>query len=319
MDHYRYAKMAAFSLIKKTAYATLPRKKLAELEYIKEFMRKPDFKNPTRFTEKMWLLKLINGRRQKGLLQQCYDKYRVRDYVKEKLGYESKGFLNELYGVYNSADEIDFDALPDSFALKVTQSSGCNYLCPDKSKIDEEAVRETFRVWLDTARRWMPGAGAESYLLDGKARIIAEKLLVTNGGVPHDLRVFCFHGQPKLFWCSKNVGDTTRWEGAHGSMPVGNTYDLAWKPLNLDLMTYPHKEELYFEKPECLEKILRISRILSEDFLFARIDFLMVDKTPIFGEITFVHNGGYGRFVPDRYDKLFGEMLDIDKYLCYAK
>lgn len=182
MDHYRYAKMAAFSLIKKTAYATLPRKKLAELEYIKEFMRKPDFKNPTRFTEKMWLLKLINGRRQKGLLQQCYDKYRVRDYVKEKLGYESKGFLNELYGVYNSADEIDFDALPDSFALKVTQSSGCNYLCPDKSKIDEEAVRETFRVWLDTARRWMPGAGAESYLLDGKARIIAEKLLVTNGG-----------------------------------------------------------------------------------------------------------------------------------------
>ena len=39
----------------------------------------------------------------------CVDKYNVREYVRSKgLG----DILNDCYGVYKSADEIDFDRLP---------------------------------------------------------------------------------------------------------------------------------------------------------------------------------------------------------------
>jgi len=49
-------------------------------------------------------------------MTRCSDKYTVREYVKSK-GYGM--YLNELYAVYDSADDIDFDRLPDSFAWNV--------------------------------------------------------------------------------------------------------------------------------------------------------------------------------------------------------
>jgi hypothetical protein len=44
------------------------------------------------------------------------DKYAVRAYVAARVG---PHILNELYGRWTSAWDIDFDALPDSFVLKV--------------------------------------------------------------------------------------------------------------------------------------------------------------------------------------------------------
>ncbi|WP_443613516.1 ATP-grasp fold amidoligase family protein, partial [Adlercreutzia sp.] len=88
-------------------------------------------------------MKSINGKLFASLMQRCYDKVDVRGYILEKLG-EARGeeILNELYGVYDSPEDIDFDELPDAFVLKVTQSSGFNIICPDKAKLDrEDAVR----------------------------------------------------------------------------------------------------------------------------------------------------------------------------------
>ena len=68
-------------------------------------------------------------------MHQCVDKYEVRKYV------ESKGLghiLNELYGVYDSPNEIDFEKLPEKFVMKTTTGGGgLNVIVvKDKSKTD---------------------------------------------------------------------------------------------------------------------------------------------------------------------------------------
>ena len=45
------------------------------------------------------------------------DKYRVREYLKEK-GYEH--ILVKLYGKWDKAEDIDFGLLPNSFILKTS-------------------------------------------------------------------------------------------------------------------------------------------------------------------------------------------------------
>ena len=69
-------------------------------------------RNPQAFSEKIYCLKSINGKLFTSLMQRCYDKVDVRGYILEKLG-EARGeeILNELYGVYDSPEDIDFDEL----------------------------------------------------------------------------------------------------------------------------------------------------------------------------------------------------------------
>jgi glutathione synthase/RimK-type ligase-like ATP-grasp enzyme len=69
------------------------------------------------------------------LLGTCVDKYEVRKYIEEK---GLTNILTKLYAVYNNADEIDIDKLPDSFVLKTTDGGGgLNVvLVSDKEKMD---------------------------------------------------------------------------------------------------------------------------------------------------------------------------------------
>lgn len=49
------------------------------------------------------------------------DKYLVRKYIADKIGEE---YLIPLLGVYNGAEEIDVDQLPEEFVIKCTHDSG---------------------------------------------------------------------------------------------------------------------------------------------------------------------------------------------------
>ena len=115
---------------KKALYRVVPLDMYLRIQYWVRFHQKLDLNNPKRFSEKIYCLKIINGREKINMFQKCHDKYRVREYIKEKLGEEeSANILNELYGVYDNADEINYDALPYQFVIKVTQSSGYNIIC----------------------------------------------------------------------------------------------------------------------------------------------------------------------------------------------
>ena len=92
---------------------------------------------PKTFGEKLQWLKLYN---RNPAYTMMVDKYEVRQYVAEKLGEEH---LIPLLGVWDSPDEIDFDALPNQFAMKCNHNSGLGMcICADKTKLDIKKVKE---------------------------------------------------------------------------------------------------------------------------------------------------------------------------------
>lgn len=101
-----------------------------------------NLEHPKTFSEKTQWLKLNGG------LEDVYplvDKYAVREWVKEKIGEE---YLIPLLGVWDNFDDIDFDALPDKFMLKVNHGAGWNIAVQDKSKFDKADAKRKIEGWL---------------------------------------------------------------------------------------------------------------------------------------------------------------------------
>ena len=87
-----------------------------------------NLQNPQTFNEKLQWLKLYDRKPEYTMM---VDKYKVRDYIADKLGEE---YLIPLLGVWDDPDDIDFDSLPNQFVLKCNHNSGLGMcICKDKS------------------------------------------------------------------------------------------------------------------------------------------------------------------------------------------
>ena len=87
---------------------------IVRIRYLIRFHKRLNLDNPVNLNEKIQYLSLRTDTSEWTRLS---DKYAVRDYVKE-CGLER--ILNRLYGVWDNADDIDFDNLPDEFVIKTT-------------------------------------------------------------------------------------------------------------------------------------------------------------------------------------------------------
>lgn len=139
------------------------------------FGKKLDLDNPKTLNEKILWLK-FNDYRNNPLVEQCADKYKVREYVKE-CGLED--ILVELYGVYKTADEIPWDSLPNQFVLKWNFGAGYNIVCTDKAKMDKETVISQMKKW-GKEKYWLPYS--EMQYKNYPKLIICEELLNAKEG-----------------------------------------------------------------------------------------------------------------------------------------
>lgn len=288
----------------------LPEKLYLKVLYFTFYGRYLRFDNPCKFSEKIFCLKIINGKKFGELMTRCYDKYTVREYVTEKLGIEqSSKILNELYDVYDCAEEIDFNKLPSRFVLKVTQSSGYNVICPDKTKLNINDTIKKLNNWLHIANS-NASKKEENYNYNGHAKIICEKYIEEkNGNVPPDIRAYCFNGEPRLFVCDFGTTDT---KGRHGHNIKRNVYNTNWELLDVNLGR-PHDSSIKMPRPENLDDIINVVKKLSEDFFFVRVDIYNVEGKIIFGELTWIPMGGLCEIRPKRYDYILGSWLKIPK------
>ena len=132
------------------------------------------------------------------LYTQLADKYEVRKYIERVLG---KEYLIPLLGVYDSFDEIDFNALPDQFVLKPTHTSGDILICKDKSKIDLLEIKNEVKRWLKRNYYWVHREWPYKNI---KPRIICEKYMVDESGKQiKDYKIMCLTAKAKcVFVCS---------------------------------------------------------------------------------------------------------------------
>ena len=106
-----------------------------EYKFRKKTGRPPNYQNPLTFTDKLAWMRLYDHN---PLYTQLVDKIAVRDYVRERVG---EDVLIPQYGVWKSAEDIDFDSLPNSFVLKCNHESGFVIICRDKELLDTVYVR----------------------------------------------------------------------------------------------------------------------------------------------------------------------------------
>ena len=107
---------------------------------------KLDWKKLSRYTEKLQYLRLYVYPNWPEV-SKCAGRVGVREYVKEK-GLED--ILIKTYGVFNSFDEIDFEKLPNQFAMKCAHGCAMNYVCFDKTKINKDELKKKFDKWMHT-------------------------------------------------------------------------------------------------------------------------------------------------------------------------
>lgn len=246
----------------------------SKIFYRVKFKKPLDLKDPKTFNEKLQWLKLYNRDDLKSI---CADKYEVTNYAKECSCPE---IVNEVYNLYNSVDEIEWDRLPEKFALKCTHSCATNIICNDKSKLDIEDAKKKLKKWMK-----------EDYSLDFaeihykkiKPRIICEKYLETDAGLfPVDYKLFCFDGEPKVAMvCSNRGSEKTKFY----------LYDNDWniKPYNKNGVEAikNNLEKDTSNRPKTFPQMLEYAKKLSSPFPFVRVDFYEVDGKVILGEMTF--------------------------------
>ena len=160
-----------------------------KLLFFRKFGRFPNLKNPATLNEKLLKLKLENYGKNE-LVRKCADKYRVRGYIKD-CGLES--CLNELLAVYEKAEEIDWDSLPQRFAVKWNFGCGYNIICSSKKELDTAEAEKKLKKW---GREPFWAYFSELQYRGVDKKIIVEEYLGNKEGVlPEDYKFYCFHGR----------------------------------------------------------------------------------------------------------------------------
>jgi len=256
--------------------------------------KKLNLKNPKEFNEKIQWYKVFYRPK---ILTQLVDKYEVRFYVEKKIGQK---YLNELFGVYDKASEVNFDELPEEFILKATHSSSHNLIVHDKSKVDQFKAKKKFLKWLRTNQYYR--TGQEWAYKNIRPRIIAEKLLKEEGQSSLvDYKFYCFKGVAKFIEIHLDRAENHK----------RAFYDLNLEKLPFRNVSLKKSIDKEVEKPKALGEMIMLAEVLADKFPFVRVDFYYVQSKIIFGEMTFYPSDGRKDFYPEEYNKIVGSYMDL--------
>ena len=267
--------------------------------YMMKVGKKLNLKNPKTFNEKLMWAKL-NCYKDDTLVIKCADKYLVRDYIKDS-GCEE--LLNDLIGVYNTVDEIDFDKLPNQFVLKINNAAGYNIICSDKTKLDVEKVKKTLNKWLKNPY-WK--FYAEVHYKEIPVKIVCEKFLETSdGNAIEDYKFYCFQGKP--LFCMVCVGRNL-------GKPKYYFMSKDWELMRINPAGINAPDDFSLAKPKCIDEMYKYAEILSKPFEFVRVDFYSYQDKTIFGELTFTPCACADGNYTDAAQIEFGEKINIENF-----
>lgn len=264
--------------------------------YRVKFKRKINLNDPKTFNEKLSWMKLYYYPKH-PIFRQCADKYAVREYIKEQ-GCEE--LLVPLIAAYDRVEDIDWDALPNAFAMKWNFGCGHNIICPDKSELEKEVVFRQMRKW-EKERQYL--YYAELHGIGMSHKIIVEQYLKpASGTVPDDYKVFCFQGKAhSVMLC----------HGREYGVPSYYFFDREWNLLRINRDGMAAPADFTIPKPAGISELFDYAEKLSKPFPFVRADFYLLNGKPYFGELTFTPSGGMDSNMPYAMDLLLGEQLHL--------
>ena len=248
--------------------------------------------NPTTFNEKLQWLKLYD---RKPIYTAMVDKSEAKKYVADIIGEE---YIIPTIAVYDSFDEINFDALPDKFVLKCTHDSGGLAICKDKNTFDVNRAKKRINKSLKNNfyykyREWpyknvKPRIIAEQYMEDSETKEL------------RDYKFFCFDGAVEALFIAtdrQKPGEDVKFD----------FFDAEFN--HLDMRQGHENAAVAPNKPTQFEKMKELASKLSCGIPHVRVDFYEVNGRIYFGELTFYHFSGMVPFIPEEWDRIFGSWI----------
>lgn len=271
-----------------------------EVVYFSKFGRKIDLRNPNTLDEKIQWLK-FNTYLNNQLVRDCADKYRVREYLKNK-GCEE--IAVEAYGFYDTVDDIPWETLPNKFVIKWNFGCGQNLICFDKSRLDISNAKKKLKSWYKTKDTfYLPYSEMQYRGISPK--LVCERLIEGDGGgLPIDYKVYCFNGKAHCVLVC--VGRDSEGHGAKYYF-----FDRNWNLLRYNKTGKNAPKDFTLPKPEGIDDLFRYADRLSSPFPFVRADFYLERGKVIFGELTFTPCGGFDTGRLPETQILFGDMVKL--------
>jgi hypothetical protein len=252
-----------------------------------------DFENPRTHQEKVQFRKIYGNH---PFYARVADKYRVREYVERRIGAR---YLIPLLAAHDRLEPRDFDSLPERFIIKANHGCKWHQIVRDKSALDVKATCRRFNKYMRS--RYGATSGERHYRFI-KPKIVIEELLESHtGGCPWDYSFFAYNG------------------------PAGFDYNYAIATPDGRGACYTREGELLVSKipaaelaphlnPANFAEMVAVSRALSADFDFVRVDLYSVGNRVYFGELTCTPHQGYGPIAEPRRQKLRDDMWHLDAW-----
>ena len=135
-----------------------------------------------------------------------------------------------------------------------------------------------------------------------KPRIMCEEFIGEHDYPLTDYKFYCFDGEPKFLYISQGLDD-------HANAIISYvTLDWEIAPFYRD--DYSSFAKLP-DKPELFDEMINVARHLSKGIPFLRVDLYQVSESIKYSELTFYPGAGFNRFIPQKWDMIIGEMLQL--------
>jgi len=163
-----------------------------------------------------------------------------------------------------------------------------------RKKINQHISENYFLL----GREWpyknvVPRIMAEKYMED-----ISSEILIV-------YKFFCFGGKPEIVQVISND---------KSELECIDYFDLEWNVLNIR-QSFPNSIQKPC-KPGRFEEMIRISKKLSKNHPFIRVDLYEINDTVFFSEFTFYSDAGFARFEPMDWDLKLGDYIKIKNKIC---
>ena len=270
------------------------------------FKRKLDLKHPVDLNEKILWSKLYSDT---SKWVDLADKYKVRSYV-ESLGLGQT--LVKLHAVWHSAEEVDFEPLPDRFIIKANNGDGkgTNKIINKRDLTPKliESYKSMIREWL--TRKNIGALHAEPHYKHMRPCVIAEEVLPLEDGQSSltDYKLWCINGKCEYIWV---CGDRS----AGGNSAKVLTYDTDWNPHpEFSVFNSDYLQGEPVARPENLNLMIETAEKLSKGFPVLRVDLYNIKGKIYFGELTFTSQGGFMDFYKPEFLKMLGSKINIEDF-----
>lgn len=240
------------------------------LQYLHHRKRFPNLKNPHDLSE------IIGSQMVSGIVNEFshyVDKIKVRESIAE---WGLEDYLPRIYRVWDHADDICLDELPDRFILKTNHGSGGHMIYDKSSPLDLIDVKNHFRKRLE--QRY--NAAIETQYNAIKPQVYAEEFIDDGNPIPTDYKFLCLDGEIKaILVCFDRDKEVHK-----------IVYDTNWK--KLPYIKGDSFIDCDYPIPTNFETMKAIVRIIASRFIQVRVDLYNAFGKIYIGELTFTADGG---------------------------